>query len=557
MFYCNRLTSIAFLLSISMCAFGSLPAEAAAHPNIVLIISDCLRTDHVDASGAAGLLMPNVLNAAANGAWFHNAVAPSSWTSTATSSFLTSMDVDTHQVYLNSDLLDNSYETMAEYLKAQGYSTACVQMNANLSPSLGYGQGFDTYDFSVGNLAEDATATALARIAAMPEPFFIYIHYVATHVPFRSPVSYRTAQGYPPAGLSASEQDIIENHMFEYYTDHLSYQLGFIPVPTYTPLSATGMEAIRLLYKTAAKYTDDQVAQVMAAVNGRSPDPYLFFIADHGEHFWEHNYIGHSMTLYEEVERVPLIITGPGIAPQVNEANVTTLDLLPTLASMLGFPVRPEWQGQDLFAPRDPDGPTFAYTQGQLSPYFVYYEMARWGDWKLILDRHNNIPMLFDLASDPQENDDLSGSNTAMLEQMRIMLDARRLTDARMRPAAGWVTSVPFNFPVLDSTVTLMAPQGSEYKWLKDGVYLAEDWPHVQDVEARQLVIEGASAADLGRYECVYRDDAKRLHITRAYDLALLPANGVPATAPWGLALLFLFVTSMGLAMLTRKPAAK
>jgi arylsulfatase A-like enzyme len=484
---------------------------------------------------------------AAHGVWFRNAISASSWTTTGVSSYLTAQDVDTHQTYNNQTTFVSSLESMAEYLKANGYSTACVQMNGNLLAQHGFNQGFDTYDQMTYDLLEDATTRAIQRMNSMAQPFFLYIHCMATHVDFLAPASYRPIVGYPPPGLSASERTIIENNLVDYYYDNLDYQLGLEPVRTYPELSAAGQEGVHLLYEAGARYTDDQVARLMTAVNARNPNTYTIFTADHGELLFEHGgCLGHALWLYEELLRVPLILRGPGLTPSINDANVSTLDILPTLAAQLGLPARAYWQGQNLFAPRDPDGPTFTYTQGHPPPYSVNLESVRWGQWKLILDRNVGASMLFDVVADPQEGTDLAGQNPDVVRQLKAELDAHRLLDGRTRPAEGSVTPRPSAFVEGGVPVTLSAPPGQEYQWMKDGAYLVEDWPHITDVESRNLVITPATSADLGLYECVYRDTSRRLRITRPFNLSsLLPPDSVPATNKSGLAVLvFLLVTA-------------
>jgi arylsulfatase A-like enzyme len=71
--------------------------------------------------------------------------------------------------------------------------------------------------------------------------------------------------------------------------------------------------------------------------------------ADHGEEFGEHRGMGHGVTLFDEVLRVPLLIAGPGIRPAtVVTAPVSLVDVAPTVLALLGLPPEPRFEGRSL-----------------------------------------------------------------------------------------------------------------------------------------------------------------------------------------------------------------
>jgi arylsulfatase A-like enzyme len=75
----------------------------------------------------------------------------------------------------------------------------------------------------------------------------------------------------------------------------------------------------------------------------------VVFVADHGEEFYEHVMVGHHQTLYEEVIRVPFLLSLPG---QDNHAEisepVSLLDVAPTLLDLAGLPAEETFEGRSL-----------------------------------------------------------------------------------------------------------------------------------------------------------------------------------------------------------------
>lgn len=424
---------IALAIGAAGCAPGiAAPTQPQKPPNVVFVVIDALRVDRIDGERNGVPLMPYLSRFAKDCVCFSNAVTPCTWTRPAMASIFTSLFVDTHQIYHGSDSLPSGIETMATYLKNAGYSTVAVQANANLKREVGFAQGFDQYDFLDKAEAAAVTGRALERLQSPTQPFFLYVHYMDTHLPYLPPESYRTLLGYPDPHLDPKERAIAE-HFMPYFWDYVDYLLGAKPAREFPPLSPLGQEAVRALYDGGARYADDEMGKLLDAIQAKYPNSILIVTADHGEHLWEHDQLGHGITMYDAVLRVPFFMKGPGLTPQTIEANVSTIDILPTVAALLHVAPRPTWQGRDLFGPRDPQAPTFAYTQGALPPRNVDLDMVKIGSTKLIFDWRAKQAELYDVAADPGETANLASQHPEQVDQLKRLLEAHRQQNIQAR----------------------------------------------------------------------------------------------------------------------------
>ena len=138
------------------CSDPSPPLPAAAPPDppdIVLVIVDTLRADHLGFAGHSRATSPNMDALAASGATFTRAYSQSGWTLASVSSLLTGLLPHEHLAVRDSverdryGVLSPDTVTLAEALRTAGYATGAVVNNAFLAPVFQLNQGFDTYDW--------------------------------------------------------------------------------------------------------------------------------------------------------------------------------------------------------------------------------------------------------------------------------------------------------------------------------------------------------------------------------------------------------------------------
>jgi hypothetical protein len=160
-------------------------------------------------------------------------------------------------------------------------------------------------------------------------------------------------------------------------------------------------------YRNALYYADDSLADLLDGLRRRGlEDDTLFVICgDHGEAFGQHegNY-GHTLFLYEENVRVPLLVALPGrIGDEGRVGRVASLvDVAPTVLDLLGLPIPAEYQGRSLLG-----------GESRMALFCTDYSLGllglRDGRWKMIHETDSGRSQLFDLAADPDEKCDLSG----------------------------------------------------------------------------------------------------------------------------------------------------
>jgi arylsulfatase len=436
---CATIVASAFATCVSGCGNrAQTPQEGSrieARPNILLIVCDALRADRIAASRDNVPLMPNVRRYADTSWNYTNARVQATWTKPSMASIFTSLYPEVHQVLFGihdtlfegqppqADVLTENQETLATYLKANGYATAGIQANANISAAFGFDQGFDSYEFSKYPEfhARVMTDHAIATIESIQEPFFLYAHYMDTHAPYDPPEPYREKLG-PAPPLPEADEALLKDYATT-YIDRILYEVELTKERRFGNLSAEGEEYVRYCYDGESLYLDTELGRLLDYVHTNSPNTLVVLTADHGEELWEHGSIGHGKTVYEELARVPLIIRVPGQSPRRVESPVETIDILPTLANLAGLQARPAWQGRIISGHDGLDVQRSIYTSTQMSIPGSKVNLAAVvkQQGKLILDQKTEHTRFFDLETDPLEkNPTEDTAATAPLKEIWI-----------------------------------------------------------------------------------------------------------------------------------------
>lgn len=195
-------------------------------------------------------------------------------------------------------------------------------------------------------------------------------------------------------------------------------------------------------YDNALRHVDEQLGRLIDYLEaaGELADTLIVVTADHGEMFFERGLVTHGKTLFEIEARVPLVLHWPGhVAPERRAEPVSNLDVMPTVADLVGIPAHPSWQGRSFAEPSSPgEGP---------HPIYMNIQGLRIADgivcwpYKLILERTSKRQHLFDLSHDPDERHDLIEREPeiaarladTLTKQLLAQLDYHREEDAAVR----------------------------------------------------------------------------------------------------------------------------
>ncbi|MFH0946368.1 MAG: sulfatase-like hydrolase/transferase, partial [Planctomycetota bacterium] len=201
------------------------------------------------------------------------------------------------------------------------------------------------------------------------------------------------------------------------------------------PPSPSQIEELSDRYDASIHFADRSLAALFARLEqgGLLENTLVVLTSDHGEEFWDHGSLAHSITLYEEMLEVPLIIRLPGGGPARTIAEpVSQADLTPTLLDLLNLPPIEQLDGHSragLVRGDSPAGPSTPLYANVASPQ-SHRSSLQVGTLKII--RGETSPrvkrpapyewQLFDLKQDPRELEDLSGRRSDQLLQMQQSL---------------------------------------------------------------------------------------------------------------------------------------
>ena len=363
--------------------------------NVILIIVDTLRADHLSCYGYGWDTSPNLDNLSSDSILFKNALSASSWTTPAVGSIFTSVYPTIIGYRDKPTVMDGSFNTMAEILKSNGYITGGIISHTFIAKNLGFDQGFDYYNQENNKGHNHISSPSVTELAisflnkSKDEKFFLFLHYFDPHY------NYYLHEGfdyYPEYdGWVKSGQEFI--YLREKRWD----------------LKEEDKKYLRALYDSEISFTDDYIGKVLDKLKELElyDDALIIFTADHGEELAEKpdRFIGHARKLSQALIHVPLIIKLPGNKKKlIADDYVGTIDILPTVVDFLELkiPEDLEFYGEiiDLKKGKRPQNkPIFSETFHDVEIISVV-----WDGLKLIHKLDKGINEFYDLPNDPNED---------------------------------------------------------------------------------------------------------------------------------------------------------
>lgn len=421
------LAFFAVLLFVSLGLAQNHAEAAATQKNVIVILVDTLRADKLNAFGyTQRTTTPNLTRFASRSMAFDNTISAAGWTIPSVASVFTGVDPQAHKVLrykqterVEMDNLSLDHQTIAEQFQAAGYTTAGIMKSIVIDSSRGFSQGFDTFEVvnpkqnqADGDSARELTDRAISWLDQTKtggKPFFLYMHYMDPHSPYKAPEPFYSKYKDPAYNgpVSGAHMQIENDYK----------KSGKMP-------SEADIKQMLALYDAEIEYWDSQFGRFMQnlVTTGLDANTIVVVMADHGEAFFEHGMNVFHEHVYQENIHVPLLIKVPGGKTGKVKEWTQNIDVPPTLTELAGVQKGQYWQGRSL-------APVLMGT-GKAPSGNVYSE---WSDFRTLVDPSGlkiivgvpGGPWLFDLNADPGEKNNLAASRPADVTRLKAALEER------------------------------------------------------------------------------------------------------------------------------------
>ncbi len=410
--------------------------------NILLITVDTVRVDRLGCYGYA-CPTPNIDALADDGVLFEQAITNGTYTKSAFPPILSSTYASMYRGPFHS--VGSDRPMLAKVLREHGYRTAGFTSNPLLGANVGYDSGFEVFEEPVPEveaprwhewkgvqrlLSSPAanrvlmwmgrntaptpvyvdggkiTNLGLGWLHEASEPFFLWLHYMDSHWPYHDPSSLdqptERARAWRDRRLMwRSKRNVPGEEM---------------------------LDRLHELYDAAVGRVDEQVGRVLTALSnaGLKDETAVVLVSDHGEAFYEHGRWQHGAVFdfHEEVLRIPLILSAPGLPRKRSVTELVSLmDLPPTLLDLADIETPETMEGRSLLpviaGQRQQSGTVIS----EMVDRDWYCVSLRTDRFKYVYDeRRSTVRELYDLLEDPEERHDLSGMRPEIESELEAQL---------------------------------------------------------------------------------------------------------------------------------------
>jgi arylsulfatase len=395
--------------------------------NVLLVVVDTLRADRLSLYGYRRPTSPNLDALARDAVVFTNARSPAGCTFPSTNSLLTSREPSVFLLWPNASMsIPQGVRSLPEILRAHGYSTAAVSASpiaratpSEINPVGGFGRGFQTFDEEcLDKHARCLNDKAAALLQTLPRPWFLYLHFMEPHAPYRTPPD-------APRRFTASLDDPRPPgvHPWAWRGDNTPVMQRIYDGSTELDVTPQDLAHLSDLYDEEIAYFDGEFAKLIALLRRRGLFDHTLIVlaADHGEEQYEHGGYGHCRSLaYETILRTPLVMRIPETGPGARRKElVDNLDVVPTLLDYLGLPREGlSFDGTSLRPVIEKDRPVHRLAFGNQGDTRTVTDGAH----KLSFDLATNTARFFDLAADPGEKIDLAAKSPEETRRFEAVL---------------------------------------------------------------------------------------------------------------------------------------
>ncbi len=430
-----------FLALLGACDFSGAPRR----PNVLLIVLDTVRADHLSTYGYSKNTTPNLTTLAAEGVVYERCLSPGSWTLPSHASLFTGLYPRDHQTTCELPrVLRRKYRTIAEVLAENGYVTVGFSNNAWLNAATGLQQGFvEFFDVwrerrSDGRSADgidEGAATTNNRIFRWLDrdtsrPFFMFVNYFEPHLPYRPP---------PPFDSKFVDPIFDSNMVAKARGWFHPRELGYVLKVPGMEVTDSEFEVMHSQYDGEIAYLDARLGELVEGLRKRRllDNTVVIITSDHGEHLGDHEMMDHKMTLYDALLHVPLVIRYPPSVHQGSRVStpVQLIDVFPTILHLCGIDEGHPGDSRLLpTAPQQTPSPRFFFAEFGRPTVFLEVILKRYpgveysrfdrslaaisdGHYKLITGSDGRSE-LFDLRRDPGELNDVAPENPELVADL-------------------------------------------------------------------------------------------------------------------------------------------
>lgn len=309
--------------------------------NIILVVIDCARYDHISYHGYNRQTTPNIDALAKDCVVYHNHFTTAGWTLPSVSSTFTGLFPHSHGMHNENTIFDNSTKTAAQILSENGYDCHLLATNDWLSNSTKINIGFSNQpDFQssrMGRLIRNiksrlgiSTDKGSKKITdyciktikeKINKPNFTFILFPDTHLPY-----------YYPANFASEFTDGNFLNLSKSIPGVRKHYAGINKLNNETQKNYLD------LYDGSLKYSDFCIGKIIQNLKREEiyDDSMLIITADHGENLGDNGHMDHYYTLDDNLIHVPLFVKYPNSAKVGDEHKlVQNIDLLPTITDIL------------------------------------------------------------------------------------------------------------------------------------------------------------------------------------------------------------------------------
>lgn len=428
--------------------------------NVILIICDALRADHLSLYGYDRKTSPNLEKLASEAVVFNSAYSMSSYTKMSMSALLTSRFAEMNGAFTwGGPGLPLDLTLLPEIMKENGYHTALFSANPFVTPEYQYTQGTDDFSHIQGRILKQLifpgdiiiykfpplgelfyklglydSECSLASAEMMnrrifpwleknkDSRFFLYLHYMDSHMPIAPKEPIYSKGKYPNMFQMREARSTHDSQ------DTLEYSEGIkdISISRYDDSIIAFDKEIGRLF--------DKLQDLDLRKN-----TLIIFTSDHGEEYFDRGFTGHGHSLFNEVVYVPLVFFFPGQTYKGTRIPepVDHLSIVPSVVDFSRIKGDYAFEGTSLIPLIT--GDTALFRQNS-KPWFasVYPYEGTWkfknikavmeGDFKYIRcyyrDKDGTEEYLFNTVADPMERNNLFSTRPEISAELSKMMDA-------------------------------------------------------------------------------------------------------------------------------------